>query len=381
MKIIELYSYILKRNEREHNFKVSIENMYKKNAFFSSLIFRALLWVFFLFFLPKGKIKYFFYGTKFKSLIKSFPKDEVCIIGGPKQIGFILENGISLISCICLWIPLYNGFKSERFFKYIFKNALIFEKKIKKYTDSSGVFIVDNDSMPMQRLCINIFRQLGFKCICIQDGLFQSKSPEYAVHGHYADKFICYDVCQRNILVDKGISIDKIIVGGFYANPYRPKRKLSDCGVRNICFLGQPWFRYDDNIYNSYLENYNKICQVLNESNIILHYKPHPWEVNASYLSDLKNIFFGSLDQAFEEFDVFISHTSTALLEATRAGRVAIQILDDVFQSDDFSTMGYAYKIVIDSDIAVNLHLLISSEPLEVKQEKIKLADVIVNEC
>jgi len=74
-------------------------------------------------------------------------------------------------------------------------------------------------------------------------------------------------------------------------------------------------------------------------------FKPHPREKVQHYLGEFGECFEGSMSEALARFEVCISITSTALLEATLAGRVAIQIHDEVFDADRFDEAGYAHTI------------------------------------
>ena len=52
--------------------------------------------------------------------------------------------------------------------------------------------------------------------------------------------------------------------------------------------------------------------------------------------------------EALRRFEVCISITSTALLEATLAGRVAIQIHDETFGADRLDEAGYAHSLEVE---------------------------------
>lgn len=80
-----------------------------------------------------------------------------------------------------------------------------------------------------------------------------------------------------------------------------------------------------------------KIRKLATKENFEFIYKPHPWETGLDYLNDIEGCVKCEMNQALENYDVFVSLTSTALLEAVNSGRVAIQIRDENFLCDDFS--------------------------------------------
>jgi hypothetical protein len=84
------------------------------------------------------------------------------------------------------------------------------------------------------------------------------------------------------------------------------------------------------------------------------------------------------MDEVLSDFDCFISLTSTALYEATIAGKLSIQILDDKFECDDFQNYGYAYSIDVEGIEKGNLNNLLKYEPInEHKQHENYLQDYI----
>ncbi len=90
------------------------------------------------------------------------------------------------------------------------------------------------------------------------------------------------------------------------------------------------------------------LISTLKANDYVFKYKPHPSEKNANYLNsgDLSGLVYNkSLSKALNDFDCFISLTSTALLEVTLAGKCAIQIYDDMFSDEWFEDYGYSSSI------------------------------------
>lgn len=357
----QLFDYVFKRDAGERGFHDSILSMYERNARWSNVIVRAFV-IFLGFFLkPRAKsMKYIFWGTKYDELILSLPKSETCIVGGPKQLLFCLKNGRSFIPEMKLWQPLCKGLKigevtgEDNLLTLV---ILSLELKIRQYSSKDAVVIVDNDSLPAQRLVIQIARQAGIKqSICIQHGVFQRKSPGYILDGWFADRLFVMNQKQKKLLIEKGMSAEKISVMGFHSSPYIPIRPLSLPRERKICFLGQPWPKYGEPKGGKYLKIIDKVTREIMANGFELVFKPHPWEKQEDYLKHLPNIVNCTMKEAIENYDIFISLTSTALLEAKVSGRISIQLYDPLFESDCFDNMyGIKTLFILDKEFEKSL--------------------------
>lgn len=337
-----LYEYVERRSEEEQGFRDSIVSMYERNARWSNWAVRLVLSTAALMLTPKnGTVKFYFWGTKFQEIILELPRHEVCVIGGPKQLIFCLKHHIPFLANMQMWELLALGLQKKTYP----------EENLKKLIEQSGTnltkkashkatIIVDNDSLPIQRAIILSGRIANLKSTCIQDGIFQSKSPGHIMHGWYADQFLAVNDHQKEMLIAKGMKEHKIKVMGFHSSPYIPKRSTAPAGQRTVCFLGQPWVKYGHERAERYLKIVDRAATALHEAGIDMTYKPHPWERGSDHLNRIKNVIDITLHDALENHDVFISLTSTALIEAQAAGRVAIQIMDEAFDADDLSVHG-----------------------------------------
>ncbi|MBE3594364.1 MAG: hypothetical protein IMX04_04915 [Candidatus Carbobacillus altaicus] len=350
MKNSIIFEYINTREKYDNNFRKSIQNMYAKNARFSGFLIRLIVSLLAFFVKPKpGSIKYFFWGNKYTEIITSLSKSEVCVIGGPKQLLFCLKHRIKFIPCMRMWDVLLLSIVNNMEDNTGKLDKLIgnLSSKIDKFKSYKSVLVVDNDSLPMQRSVITAARQANLdEIICIQDGLFQSKSPKEFFHGWFSDRFFVINEIQKQLLIDKGMDEKKIHVMGFHKSTYKPKRPLSKANDRKVCFLGQPWLKYGDKQGLRYLEIVASLSDSLRELGYLIYYKPHPWENQLALLDNkFDGVYKGSLENAIEEYDVFISITSTALLEVAASGRIAIQVYDDVFDCDDMSIYPNIYTV------------------------------------
>ncbi|HEX4500173.1 MAG TPA: hypothetical protein VH187_03250 [Scandinavium sp.] len=371
LNVDDVYEYVNQRNVIDENFTENISKLYKKNAKWIFPFYDLLCRVVFYWLRPKEKIKYFVLGNRFSHLINTFPKKDICIIGGPRQLLYCLKNNLSYLPNGDFWTLLSTGFTQD-VRSSLLKKSCCMQKVLTRLSDRNAqvMLIVENDSLPLQRTFCNIAAAANIKTVCIQHGLFQSKTEAKIIDGWKCDYFICYDNNQKNIITGLGIAPNKVIVGGFY----EPITKVVDSKPKNeikVCFLGQPWFKYGELYKTKYINCIDILTSQLKSANISYSFKPHPWETDAPYLKSMANIFDGNMNDAIIEHDVFLSFTSTALLEVTMAGKLAIQIYDEQFACDNFEKIGYAYTIN-SQDLDKSILDIIHKSPFELEMPDFK---------
>jgi hypothetical protein len=179
---------------------------------------------------------------------------------------------------------------------------------------------------------------------------------------------LTFDDHQRRLLLQGGIPADKVRVIGFHSDiPVR--KRLAAGAKRKVCILGQPWGAYYPEIETRYHVLLERLIAALNAAGLRFAFKPHPSERAAPYVNRYKPVERASLERCFDHYDVFISFTSTALIEATLAGRVAIQLFDRAFMADWFQDYRYAYSVESDHWERL-LDLVQNAEPLPLRGER-----------
>lgn len=302
---------------------------------------------------PKKEIKYIFIGRKYKDLLKDLPREEVMVIG----------TWVDWLYCLWHRIPFRLGLP-------IVKAALdcYASKKLSLLPEAQEILdfgndvnpkflVLYNDSLPVERIYCLLAKLLRMHSICIQHGIFTANSPARIYDGGVADLMLAFDKHQFELMADGGIPINKLGVVGFHSNIKRHDN-LRVCLARRVCILGQPWGVYYPEIDIRYRLLLEDLVANLNKSGFKFVFKPHPNERGADYLGKYGAVELSALNECFVRYDVFISFTSTALLEASLAGRVAIQIFDAAFLADRFSDIGYAHSI--DSNNLGQLSKLVS---------------------
>jgi hypothetical protein len=229
--------------------------------------------------------------------------------------------------------PLLEKIKTERFIDYIASRLV---RKGVEY------IILPNDSLFLERFLILCARKANITSICIQHGLFNEESPPDVLDGHCADYMFLWGESQKEIYAkNKSYEMGKIRILGY---PYK-KNQINDVALdkTKICIFGQPWEVYDKSLGEKKKIIFENVIQNLSSNGVSAIYKPHPGEKDQEYFPEGVEIYKKDINCALQEYDVFISLTSTALLEASLNGKIAIQLFDKDFKSDHYAQKGYSY--------------------------------------
>lgn len=246
--------------------------------------------------------------------------------------------------------PLYFFVKKVLFLYQT--DPLLKSRKTKKFisetvkwlqSTSITYLIVSNDWLFVERFLIYCAKQANIKSICIQDGIFAKNSFTKAFTP-YADYMFAWDTAQAELIKVRGFSNEQMKILGYPHNVESAQKRFK-VNKQKICILGQPYENYYLNLGSKKKDLFSKLIEFLDGPFETVIYKPHPGEKNMLYIPDGAEIFIGSLADAIEQFDIFISISSTALLEATLADKIAIQIFDKSFNCDNLQEAGYSYSI------------------------------------
>lgn len=291
------------------------------------------------------KKRFIFVSSKYRGLIKDLAKD-VILFGGVKDIFFALKNQLTYYAHSKVIIELYNIFlKHDLHFESLESQRLIEDISNLLVEISPEFLVVSNDSLFLERFLIYIARKNGIKSICIQDGLFFNKSDFRSLQGHFADYMFVWGESQAQIYLENGYDRDRLRIIGY---PFkRDKAKVGKIDRNSVCILGQPFEINSKELGKKKKEIVERVSSILGSNDFKIYYKPHPDEKDLSYYPDNVEIFRSSITNALNRFDIFISLTSTALLEASLYGKISIQIYDPVFNCDNFQKIGHSYSINI----------------------------------
>jgi hypothetical protein len=289
---------------------------------------------------PGDNVRYVFVGGNFKELVRGLPRDQVLVVGLFKEWLFCLRHRI----------PFRSGLDVVR---SVLKNAqrqgFVLDVSLARMIPPARPGLVRhlvlfNDSLPVERTYCLLAREAGLRTVCIQHGIFMANSPPRVYDGGVADLMLAIDEHQRRLMISGGIPAGSIRLLGFHST-LRKRAAPRAGGDRKVCILGQPWGAYYPDIESKYHQMIERLMVALADAGLGFAFKPHPSERGAGYLGKYRPVESASLEECLDRYDVFVSFTSTALLEATLAGRVAIQLFHPVFMADRFQDHGYAYSV------------------------------------
>ena len=314
------------------------------------------------------KCKYAFINLKYRELMTLAHKDGgAVVIGGGRSFFYAILKNMSYLS-------------NYEFVELIVRSWVMHDQscihfcvnKICEILKNSNIemVIVSNDSLPLERVFIAAARKASIPAVCFQHGLFSLDGGELN-DGKYADTICVYDKYQSQVVMQTGAKSAYIF--GFYR---KIKNKKMKSGKKIVCILGQPWGEYYGDYKYKYFEYLKKIITFLNKSQIEWRYKPHPSEKIIYQRSDLisHNLERCDINKSIKLFDVFVSLSSTALLEATLAGKIAIQIRCESILCDDFQKYGYCYSLDVNELDSKFIEIYEKSRGLDSDMQKIHLS-------
>jgi hypothetical protein len=307
---------------------------------------------------PDPRRNLVFMDNKFSQIITGLEPSEVLVAGGPKQLVWCISKRIAFASTCQIYILCTRALIDID--ASSLSSALAVARGIlNKYRPR--YVILANDSLPMQRIFALAAREEQIFSICIQHGIFQSRTPPHLLDGRFADMMLVYDEHQRGVVETNGVPSQKIRTMGVpFDYVQYPDEPDTD---RSVCFFGQPWDNYNETTAARYRSIVDDTLSFLEVSGVPFVYKPHPAERCPFPKRAKGKLFRGSMAQALARHQVYVSLTSTALLEASLSNRVAIQIYDEAFNADRFEDAGYTYTVAAGETEAL-LHLVRVARPI-----------------
>ena len=336
-KVHEIFAYLVYRNSLEEGFLENYLGYFDKMMIVIKLlrIVSAPLKYF-----GVRKSDYLFYSARFADILTGLGHEAV-IFGRPQDFWFAVRHGIPFFPGYDLIPDLLELFRqdpqleSRQAAKLIAKTVKIFDQLGTKY------LILWNDALFLERFLIYCARQTGVVSICVQHGIFQSTTDLNFLDGHYADFMLVWGESQRQLFLQPGFDSAKVKVLGY---PYKlPNASAKRPTCISICILGQPWENCSRYQGEKKKKIFAQITEQFKSAGIPVFYKPHPYE-DRKFFPKNARIVKNNLPDTLSKFDVFISLTSTALIEASLSGKIAVQFFDEEFEADDFMDKGYCYS-------------------------------------
>ncbi|WP_234495019.1 hypothetical protein [Vibrio maritimus] len=247
--------------------------------------------------------------------------------------------------CILFFIDIYfTNSLTRRFLLNLLQRSM----KRRAYS----ILLVGNDTKPNEKVHIIVARMLDIKSYVYQHGVWTGRygSP-YELDGWHADFLYVFDEKNKQVAITHGLDECRILSVGYPRRLFNYQSKPICINNPKICILGAAAHR------SSYSEDIEELMRKLVMSlgsNYVVDYKPHPVEFkDNSFDIDEKLVSkvlpkSCSMHEVIGAYDVFISIGSTALIETSAAGKIAIQIYSDRYASLDMSESTACYRVNVD---------------------------------
>lgn len=305
------------------------KKIFKKEVHINHLVFFKVIIYFIISKFEKNnhqKYKYLFVNSKFKDILVTL-KQEAIILGFKNNNTFAYKNA-------AFWGNFLNFL-----FKYKLRKKFIWnflEKNISNYINNKDIqyLVVSNDSLPLERFLIYVFRKFKKKSICIQHGIYYNNYPIEFFDGNYADELWLW----ADVFYDNRKKSKQIVFG----YPFKLIEQKEIFEPNSICLFGQDFYHYSDEYGKIFLNMIDKIINELHQKcpKFKIYYKPHPRENITSLLPKNVEIYKGGVQESFQRFDFIVGINSTVLIEALLFKKKVIQVIGDGFFSVNFSKFG-----------------------------------------
>jgi len=299
-----------------------------------------------------------FVGTKFANLIVRI-KDrlKVCVfVQGRSDRRFCLQRRIPYLpanGAISLIASAYAAASQQD------RHALIQAAIASVHRDLLRVrpkaVILWNDGHPFERVVVLAARMGGIPSLAIQHGMFQRVWLANYWDG-FADYVVVWGKYFKELYVAKGVDERRVFVLGYpFPLPRKPSGKANSKSRKlNMCFLGQDFENYSPALVSGKREVISAVVNACRKFGLRLAYRPHPNEDVLSLGDILHNIDIISpkipLWQILEDADLFFSISSTALVEASLYGKIAVQVRTQEIPADNFEEIGLCYAVDSEED-------------------------------
>ncbi len=283
------------------------------------------------------KYRYIVSGIKKKcnlSLIAQNGKDRLFALAN--SLGYISTN--KLFFYVCEYLNDKNVQHLHKMLKEL-ENDLISVRP--------DYIVLSGDFTPIQRAIVLVSKRLGIPTLEIQHGIYNSYHP--LVTGIVADYVLVWGKYFKDLYLDKGCkTAEKVYILGY---PYQTKKKETISrkkGKHIVCYLGTDFERYDKKLLGVKLNTVRGLLKICEGAGFEFIYRPHPHEDTSFLRESMPNLKISNkkekLEEAFEKADIFISFNSTALIQASMAGKICFQLMDFPVYVDNFESLGICDK-------------------------------------
>jgi len=323
---------------------------YNKYKFFVNVVDNIYNYVLSLFrCIPKRKNNQIvlFGSIKHSSLIKETSKHYMTkmIVRGRKDRLFAIRHFIEYVSVNNLYPFVYNYF-IQRDKKFLYELIEETEKKLKIV--KPDYIILLGDALPIARAIVLVSKEMGITTMEIQHGIYGSH--DQLSNGRVDDYVLVWGKYFKNLYIEQGIrKPDEVYVLGY---PYSIERNIENYNRKEkiVCYLGQNFEKYNKDLLKIKVDTINRLNKICINLNLGFVYRPHPGDDVKLLKNELPKVKFTpkgeKLMEAFKKYEIFISFSSSSLIEAAMRSKICIQLMNlpILRKNDNFEKLGVCTK-------------------------------------
>lgn len=264
------------------------------------------------------------------------------IADGKKERLFALRNFIGYLNVTDLEQYVYD-YLEKKDIKYLYELLRKTEEKLKLI--KPGYVVLWNDSLPIERAIVLVSKKLGICTIDIQPGIYSKN----IIDGKVADYKLVWGNYVKDLYVSQGIrKPEEIYILGYpYLIP-RIKKTAKKKEKYTLYYLGQNYEDFNERLFKSKIETIKSINNICYRLNINFIYRPHPAENRNRTKEEVPEVCFSpkeaALEDSYKNGDIFVSFSSTSLVEAAIISKVSLQLINYPLEIDNFEKIGACHK-------------------------------------
>lgn len=201
--------------------------------------------------------------------------------------------------------------------------------------------ILWNDSLPLARAIVLACRQMDIVSVNVQDGIYTDAG---FMHGDAADLVLVWGPHFREMYLKSGRRRpEEVRVLGYpYLLDDRPPGHRNATPI--VYYLGQNLEAYREGLLDSKVDTVRALHEACNQVGFRFLYRPHPQENRDVLRRSLPELPVSppreALSEALQRGDIFVSFSSTSLVEAALRGKLAVQLKNFDIPTEDLEKLG-----------------------------------------
>lgn len=268
------------------------------------------------------------------------------IAQGKQDRLFAVENFINYIGITELYQYVDDYFK-DKDVKHLYKLIEKAEYKLRNIKPDYIVLAVD--SRPVERAIILAARKMSIPTLVVQDGLQDLHLPLFDCTA--ADYVLVWGKHFKDLYTNNNIRRpEDIYILGY---PYSIEKNAGSndkrhCSQLTVCYLAQGYERYNKDFLKIKLETIESLSNICKKLGLEFVCRPHPTDDRVMLIEKLPHVHFTPEKEkpegTFKSADIFISFSSTSLIEAAMRSKISLQLMNYPFKPDNFEELKICNK-------------------------------------